>query len=62
MGAKKTRMVCHTCNMEMNHHAEKLVDPRTPQETTRADAELGGIVEEMHTCPGCGKVESRSAS
>lgn len=62
MGAKKTRMVCPTCNMEMNHHAEKLVDPRTPQETRRADAELGGIVEEMHTCPGCGKVESRSAS
>ena len=41
----------------MNHHADKLryEDSRT------ADHGLGGIVEEVHTCPRCGNVETRVA-
>ena len=59
MTPKKTKMVCATCNMEMNQHAEKLVEPRNAQEAARMDPALGGLIEEAHTCPGCSKVESR---
>jgi len=38
----------------MNHHAEKLLDPRNAHEAARTDPALGGIIEEMHTCPQCG--------
>ncbi len=43
----------------MNHHAEKLVDPFKPQHAALVDPVLGGIIEEVHTCPECGKAESR---
>jgi hypothetical protein len=41
----------------MNHHADKLVDPTGREE--RVDPALGGVVEETHACPRCGKVEAR---
>ena len=53
-------MMC-SCGREMNHHAEKLVDPVTPEEAARVDPALGGIIEEMHYCPECGKGEARRA-
>jgi hypothetical protein len=46
----------------MNGHAEKLVDPTSPQEAAIADPALGGIVEEFHTCPNCGANASRRAA
>lgn len=52
-------MICPNCNMPMNHHAEKLVDPRTAEEAAATDPGMGGVIEEVHTCPGCGYVESR---
>lgn len=57
----KSKMLCVPCKTEMNHHAEKLVDPRTPEESKQMDAALGGVVHEMHTCPACGGVKSRIA-
>jgi hypothetical protein len=47
--------------MDMNHHADKLVDPTTPEEAAQMDMALGGLVEESHTCPGCGGSGSRRA-
>lgn len=61
MAAKSTPMRCDPCGMDMNHHADKLVDPTTPEETARMDMALGGLVEESHTCPGCGECGSRRA-
>ena len=52
-------MICEECGEEMNRHAEKLVDPSTAEEAGRMDPELGGLIEEMFCCPGCGKGESR---
>jgi hypothetical protein len=43
----------------MNPHAEKVVAPRTAAEAAHADPALGGVVEEFHQCPACGRVESR---
>lgn len=52
-------MRCPDCRAEMNHHADKLVHPSTPEEARAADPALGGLIEEAHTCPECGRTESR---
>lgn len=51
------KMNCPSCGAEMNHHADKLVysDELSP-------SELGGLVEEFHSCPRCGRTESRVAA
>ena len=56
-----TAMICPTCGIEMNYHAEKLVYPSGPQEASSVDPVLGGMIEELHTCPGCGSGASRRA-
>lgn len=61
MSKGTTKMVCPQCGIELNHHAEKLVDPVNPEEAAQMDPELGGLIEETHTCPACGKSESRRA-
>jgi transcription elongation factor Elf1 len=58
-GANKPPMICKECGVTMNYHAEKLVDPTNVEEARRIDPKLGGLIEEMHTCPGCGRVDSR---
>jgi len=44
------KMICTDCGAEMNHHATK-IDYRTE------DPEL----VEVHTCPHCGRIDSRQA-
>ncbi len=56
------KMVCTQCNVEMNQHAEKLVDPTCPEGAARIDPAFGAIVEEVHACPLCGHGGSRRAS
>ena len=50
------RMVCADCGVAMNHHADKLVYEGAGGE---AVGELGGVVEEAHACPACGKTVTR---
>jgi len=45
----------------MNHHADKLVDPVSRRDAAAVDPALGGLVDEMFGCPGCGNAESRRA-
>jgi len=52
-------MICSKCGAEMNHHADKLVDPVKPDDAKHINLALGGVIEEMHYCPGCGAVASR---
>ena len=52
-------MICPKCGAEMNHHADKLVDPVTPEDRKHFNYTLSGMIEEMHSCPGCGAVASR---
>ncbi len=59
MPEKRNKMVCPKCGVEMNQHAEKLVDPRSTQEAAHADPALGGLIHEMHSCPECGRTEAR---
>ena len=50
-------MKCPSCNLEMNHHADKidysLIDPAEP--------EFGSALQEVHSCSGCGLTETRAA-
>jgi len=44
----------------MNNHAEK-ISYETDEGGHRPDPDLGGIVEDVYTCPGCGNVEMIAA-
>jgi ribosomal protein S27AE len=54
----KQKIICPKCGGEMNHHADKLVNPVTAEEAKKINVALGGIIEETHYCPGCGAAES----
>ena len=45
----------------MNHHADKIDYTAAFSEDEPTQAELGGVVKEIHTCPKCGHVESQIA-
>ena len=62
MTAPREKMICAKCRKAMNWHAEKLIYSLRQGEAAGADAALGGFIEEMHTCPGCGKTASRAAA
>jgi len=50
-------MRCPRCGAEMNHQANKLVEPLTAEEV-EASAVLGGILLAVFACPQCGYVAS----
>jgi predicted RNA-binding Zn-ribbon protein involved in translation (DUF1610 family) len=60
--AKTNAMMCPQCGIEMNYHAEKIDYITALTEPNAVDPDLGGIVEEVHTCPGCGNMETRRAT
>jgi hypothetical protein len=44
----------------MNHHAMKI--EYSVDDPASVDEVFGGAVEEVHTCPRCGRIELRPAS
>ncbi|HYE65759.1 MAG TPA: hypothetical protein VD966_09250 [Pyrinomonadaceae bacterium] len=57
----KVKMVCSDCGVEMNQHAEKIDYTAALDEPEAADPDLGGVLEEVHSCPQCGKTHTRRA-
>ncbi len=57
----KEKMKCPFCKVDMNHHAEKIDYTTALSDKTAMDTVLGGVIEEVHTCPQCGDVEVRKA-
>ena len=57
----KQKVKCPACGAEMNHHAEKIDYTAALADPNAMDPELGGVMEEVHTCPKCGDVETRRA-
>jgi hypothetical protein len=49
---------CPECGIDMNHHADKI--DYSAVGTT--EPEFGGVLQEVHSCPGCGKSVTRIAS
>jgi C4-type Zn-finger protein len=63
--AEKKKMICPNCGAEMNHHAEKIDYTAAldePQAAERIDPYFGGVVDEVHSCAGCGSTATRRAS
>jgi transcription elongation factor Elf1 len=52
-------MTCPVCGAEMNLHAEKLVQPVTPEEAESVTTVVDGVLEIVFACPQCGRIESR---
>ena len=57
--AQTNKMICQECGIEMNYHAEKIDYSVSPDELKEMDADFGGALEEVHSCPSCGKTEKR---
>jgi ribosomal protein S27AE len=56
---KSKPMICPECEVEMNHHAEKIDYAAALEEPTAIDPAFGGVVQEIHTCPECGRIMTR---
>jgi len=61
MAAEANRMMCPRCGAEMNLHAEKLLYASDAGDAASVDPVLGGILEELYSCPACGESASRRA-
>ena len=61
-GQKSKPMICRECGVEMNHHAEKIDYTAALEQPEPIDPAFGGIVEEVHTCPECGRTMTRRPS
>jgi len=59
--SETNRMTCEECGVEMNCHAEKIDYSAAAEESGAFDADFGGRLEEVHSCPACGKTETRPA-
>ena len=55
------KMICAECGIEMNYHADKIDYMAALTDPDTVDPDLGGVLEEVHTCPGCGNVGTRKA-
>jgi predicted RNA-binding Zn-ribbon protein involved in translation (DUF1610 family) len=53
------KMICPDCGIEMNYHAEKLDYTAALIDPDAVDPDLDGVLEEVHTCPECGKIGTR---
>ena len=53
------KMICPACGIAMNYHAEKIDYSASLDESSDADDAFGGVIEEVHSCPACGRTETR---
>jgi ribosomal protein S27AE len=59
---EREQMICPDCGVGMNLHAEKVDYTDAAAEREGFDPDLGGVVEEFHTCPSCGRTHARPAA
>ena len=53
------KMKCPNCGVEMNHHAMKIDYSTSSDDSYEIDPVFGGVLQEAHTCPQCGRTELR---
>lgn len=61
MTEKREKMSCPDCGVEMNHHADKIDYSEALDSGGEVDPAFGGVIEEAHTCPVCGRTHMRRA-
>ena len=59
---ERVKMACPDCGAEMNLHAEKIDYGTEPADGVPFDPDLGGLLEEFHTCADCGRTDVRPAT
>ena len=59
---ERGQMVCPDCGVEMNRHAEKVEYTDAGAEDEGFEPALGGVLEEFHACPHCGRTRARRAA
>ncbi len=59
--AQTNKMICPKCGVEMNHHAMKVDYGAGLENPASVDPILGGVLQEAHTCPQCGRTELRES-
>ena len=57
-----TKIICPDCGVEMNRHAEKINYATVLAGRNDMGSDLGGVIEEAHTCPRCGQTLMRQAN
>ena len=57
--SQANKMMCPDCGAEMNHHADKI--DFGIEDPSQVDPVFGGVVEEAHACPKCGRTQARKA-
>lgn len=55
MATEKPKLKCPDCGVELNHHASKLAYPTCSEDAAKVDPVLGGLLENAHCCPDCGR-------
>ena len=55
------KMICPACGAEMNRHALKIDYGAALENPEAGDPEYGGVLEEVHACPECGRTLMRRA-
>lgn len=58
--AKTEKLICPECGAEMNHHATKV--DYGAYDNGPLNSVFDGVLNEVHTCPQCGRTELRPAS
>lgn len=58
---ENNKRLCPDCEVEMNFHAEKIDYTAALDAPDTIDPEFGGVIEEAHACPLCGKTLTRRA-
>lgn len=56
------KMMCPDCGVEMNHHALKIDYTAGRTNESAVDTDLDGVLQEVHSCPECGKTHMRPES
>jgi len=57
--ANDDKMICPECQVEMNFHAVKIDYTPAMNKAESVDRMFGGILQEFHSCPECGKTAMR---
>jgi predicted RNA-binding Zn-ribbon protein involved in translation (DUF1610 family) len=56
------KMLCPDCGVEMNQHATKIDYASALDDASEIDEDLGGVLEDVHTCPACGQTHMQKAA
>ena len=59
---KREKIICNYCGVEMNFHAEKINYSKINDVESDVNNNEDELIDEIHTCPECGKSESRSGT